>query len=482
MTPLSAPTSTPTPWWGILPFVVMLLAIALLPLIPSTAHAWEKNRNKLLLALVLGIPVALWMAVDHGVLHVSHALWEYVSFIMLLLSLFTVSGGIYLSGDLRATPRNNVAILGLGAVIASFIGTTGASMLLIRPLLRANSERHHIKHTVIFFIFTVSNCGGLLTPLGDPPLFLGLLRGVPFLWTFTLFPEWLLVNGLLLATYYALDRRNYESEAREDLALDAATATPLRVHGTFNMVYLAMIVAAVALAPSINIDKLAAGTATLVEAVPWRELIMLAATVLSYATGDKMARFKGNQFSWGPIVEVAALFIGIFLTMMPALLFLKEVAPKLPLNTIGFYLSSGSLSSVLDNAPTYATFFEIARAMGPSVGGELVAGVPVMFLTAISLGSVFFGAMTYVGNGPNFMVKAVAEHSGIEMPQFGGYVVWAFRYLFPILVVNMLVFLAGGFWTWVGVGLAVLLVGQAFWLRRSAAPVPEEHQRIHVDD
>nr|NLI49692.1 sodium:proton antiporter [Propionibacterium sp.] len=482
MTPLSAPTSTPTPWWGIIPFVVMLLAIALLPLIRSTAHAWEKNRNKLLLALVLGIPVALWMAVDHGVLHVTHALWEYVSFIMLLLSLFTVSGGIYLSGDLRATPRNNTVILGIGAIVASFIGTTGASMLLIRPLLRANSERHHIKHTVVFFIFTVSNCGGLLTPLGDPPLFLGLLRGVPFMWTFTLFPEWLLVNGLLLATYYALDRRNYESESRDDLALDAATATPLRVHGAFNMIYLAMIVAAVALAPSINIDKLAEGTATLAEAVPWRELIMLAATVLSFVTGDKVARFKGNQFSWGPILEVAALFIGIFLTMMPALLFLKEVAPKLPLNTIGFYLSAGSLSSVLDNAPTYATFFEIARALGPSVGGELVAGVPVMFLTAISLGSVFFGAMTYVGNGPNFMVKAVAEHSGIEMPHFGGYVVWAFRYLFPILIANMLVFLAGGIWTWVGVALGVALLGQALWLRRSAAPVPEEHKRIHVDD
>ena len=473
---------TATPWWGIIPFVVMLLSIAILPLLPATSHWWERHRNQLLLALVLGIPVALWMAVDHGVLHVTHALWEYVSFIMLLLSLFTVSGGIYLSGDLRATPRNNLLLLALGGVIASFIGTTGASMLLIRPLLRANSERHHIKHTVVFFIFIVSNCGGLLTPLGDPPLFLGLLRGVPFLWTFSLFPSWFLVNGLLLATYYALDKRNYESESREDLALDAATATPLRVHGLFNLVYLAAIVAAVALAPSIDIEALAAGHADLAHSVPWRELIMLAATVLSFLTGDKHARFVGNQFSWGPIQEVAALFIGIFLTMMPALLFLKEVAPSLPLNTIGFYFSAGSLSSVLDNAPTYATFFEIARAMGPTVGGELVAGVPVLFLTAISLGSVFFGAMTYVGNGPNFMVKAVAEHAGVGMPHFGGYVVWALRYLFPILVVNALVVLAGGWWVWLGLALAVALVGQAFWLRRTAAPVPEESQAIHVED
>lgn len=474
--------TTATPWWGTLPFAAMLLSIALLPLIPSTAHWWERRRSQLLVALLLGIPVALWMGVEHGLLHVGHALWEYVSFILLLLSLYTVSGGIYLSGDLRATPRNNTLLLALGGLVASFIGTTGASMLLIRPLLRANSERHHIKHTVVFFIFVVSNCGGLLTPLGDPPLFLGLLRGVPFLWTFSLFPEWLLVNGLLLATYYAIDRRNYESESREDLAADDAAATPLRVHGALNLLYLAAIIGAVAAAPSLNLDHLAAGTATLAESVPWRELIMLAATVLSFVTGDKYARFHGNQFTWGPIQEVAALFIGIFLTMMPALLFLKEVAPSLPLNSVGFYLSAGSLSSVLDNAPTYATFFEIAKAMGPSVGGELVAGVPVLFLTAISLGSVFFGAMTYVGNGPNFMVKAIAEDAGVAMPHFGGYVVWAARFLLPILLVNMLVFLVGGVWVWVGVALAAALLGRAAWLRRSVAPSPEEAKTIHVPE
>ena len=468
-------------WWGILPFAVMLLAVALMPLIPATSTWWEHHRNQLLLALALGVPVAAWMGVTHGPLTVAEALWEYVSFIVLLASLFTVSGGIYLEGDLLASPRNNTALLALGGLTASVIGTTGASMLLIRPLLRANQERRHIVHTVVFFIFVVSNCGGLLTPLGDPPLFLGLLRGVPFTWTLTLFPQWLFVNALLLITYYAIDARNDESESPVDRLLDVTHATPLRVHGLPNLAYLAAIVAAVALLPSLDLEALAAGHATLAHAVPWRELTMAGAAALSFFTGDRRARFEGNHFTWGPILEVAALFVGIFLTMIPALKFLDAVAPSLPLGEVTFFVASGGLSSVLDNAPTYATFFEIARSMGGS--GALVAGVPVAFLTAISLGSVCCGAMTYVGNGPNFMVKAVAEHSGVSMPHFGGYVVWAARYLLPVLVALVLVFIAPEAWArWVGIALAAALVGQAFWLRRRVAPDPEQAGYVHVDD
>ena len=469
------------PWWGVLPFAAMLLSIALLPLIGATAPWWERHRHQLLLALTLGVPVAVWMGVTHGPLTVAEALWEYVSFIVLLAGLYTVSGGIYLSGDLRATPRNNTALLALGGAAASVIGTTGASMLLIRPLLRANQERHHIVHTVVFFIFVVSNCGGLLTPLGDPPLFLGLLRGVPFTWTLTLFPQWLFVNALLLITYYALDRRNYDSEAPADLARDDAAATPLRVHGALNLAYLAVIVAAVALLPSLDLEALAAGHAGLAHSVPWRELAMAGAATLSYATGDRRARFEGNHFTWGPMLEVAALFVGIFLTMIPALKFLDAAAPSLPLHDVSFFVASGGLSSVLDNAPTYATFFEIARSMGGA--GPLVAGVPVSYLTAISLGSVCCGALTYVGNGPNFMVKAVAEHSGVTMPHFGGYVVWAARYLLPVLVALVLVFIDPAPWArWAGVALAAALLGQTFWLRRRAAPDPEQAVRVHVDD
>ncbi len=474
----------PVPSWGILPFVVMLVSIAVLPLIPATAGWWERRRSQLTLALVLGVPVAAWMWASQGPQVVVHSLWEYTSFIILLLSLFTVSGGIYLEGNLRATPRNNTLLLMLGAVAASFVGTTGASMLLIRPLLRANMERHHIRHTVVFFIFVVSNCGGLLTPLGDPPLFLGLLRGVPFLWTLSLFPQWLFVNTLLLVTYYALDRRNYESESAEDLQADDAAATPLRVRGAVNLAYLAVIVVAVALAPSLNLEAIAAGHATPLECVPVRELLMLGASAVSFLTGDKRARFVGNHFTWGPIQEVAALFLGIFLTMIPALLILKAAAPDLPLGTTAFFVASGGLSAVLDNAPTYATFFEIARGLGATAAGYgLVAGVAVPFLTAISLGSVCGGAMTYVGNGPNFMVKAVAEHSGVNMPHFGGYVGWALRFLAPVLAAMVLVFLDPAPWaTATGVVLALALVGQAFWLRRKAAPDPEIHGRVHVDD
>ena len=431
------------PWWGLIPFVAMLGAIAVFPLVPATAHRWEQPRYQLGLALALGVPVAAWMILGGLPGAVAHALVEYSQFIVLLLSLFIVSGGIYLAGDLPAHPRTNTAFLAVGAVLASVIGTTGAAMLLIRPLLNTNAERRHRVHTVVFAILIIANCGGLLTPLGDPPLFLGFLRGVPFTWTLQLLPEWLFVNGLLLVVYFLLDLRRYAQESPESIAADEARVTRLRLEGQVNFVFLAMIVLAVAFLPSLDLHAIETGHAGFTAFIPWRELVMLTAAVVSLRAGDPVVRYHHNGFTWGPIREVAALFIGIFLTMIPALRYLSQVAPSLPLNEITFFAFTGGLSSVLDNAPTYVTFFEMARELP---GDPRVAGVPEVYLVAISLGSVFCGAITYIGNGPNFMVKAVAEHGGVSMPSFGGYVVWTFRYLVPTLVAMVCIFVADPAW------------------------------------
>ena len=430
-------------WWGLIPFVTMLLSIAVLPLHPVTAHHWERPKVQAAVALGLGLPTALWvvLAGEHAL--VWHALLEYAQFVTLLLSLFVVAGGLFLAGDIRATPRNNTAFLAVGGVLASFIGTTGAAMLLIRPLLNTNSERRHKVHTMVFAIFVVANCGGLLTPLGDPPLFLGMLRGVPFTWTFSLAPEWLFVNALLLVTYYGVERRAYRDEQAADLEADEAQQTPLGLHGRANIVWLAVIVAAVAFLPSVDAHAIESGHTGVLQLVPWRELVMLGAAGASYRLGDKRTRFEDNGFTWAPIVEVAALFIGIFLTMIPALRFLRQVAPSLPLGEVTFFLFSGGLSAVLDNAPTYATFFEMASQLP---GEPRVANVPELYLTAISLGSVLCGAITYIGNGPNFMVKSVAENAGVTMPSFGGYVVRALRWLVPVLAAMVLVFIADPLW------------------------------------
>ena len=447
-------------WYSVLPFAAMLVAIAVLPLIPSTQHWWERNRNQLLVALVLGLPVAAWMLSLFGPMPVAEALVEYSQFIILLLSLFTISGGIHLAGDMPARPRVNAAFLGIGALLASFIGTTGAAMLLIRPLLKTNSERSFKAHTVIFFIFTVANAGGLLTPLGDPPLFLGFLRGVPFTWTFHLFPQWLFVNLLLVATYMALDKVMFQREDPGDVAWDAAHTEPLEVMGKINFLFLGLVVLAVAFVPSIDVEAIAHGAGTWTLWVPWREIVMGIAMAGSLGLGSRTVRYHLNKFAWGPILEVAAIFIGIFLTMIPALKVLGQVAPKLPLNDITFFVFTGGLSSVLDNAPTYATFFEMGQALQASSDAtNLVAGVLPSHLAAISLGAVFCGALTYIGNGPNFMVKAVAEEDGVKMPSFGGYALWAFTWLAPILVAMAFLFIAGQLWAKIiGVVLTLLLV------------------------
>lgn len=453
------------PVWGLLPFVAMLLCIAVAPLVPALAHHWERPRNQLVVALALGVPVALWMILGGEPSSVVHAGFEYFQFISLLLALFVVSGGIHLGGDIEASPRNNTIFLAIGGVIASFIGTTGAAMLLIRPILQTNRQRRHVAHTVVFAIFVVANCGGLLTPLGDPPLFLGMLRGVPFTWTLHLVPEWALTNGLLLLTYHALDRRLHATEYPTAVRLDKTQQQPLRVHGAVHFAFFAIIIVAVAVVPSVDLHAIEAGHATWSDWLPLRELCMLLAAGLSLTVGSTRVRYELNRFVWAPILEVAALFIGIFLTMIPALKYLEEIAPKLPLDEVTFYWITGGLSSFLDNAPTYATFFSIAAQLPgePRIGFD--PGVPEHYLVAISVGAVFFGAMTYIGNGPNFMVKSVAESAGVRMPSFGGYLWWSARYLLPILVAVCGLFVAQTtVWHVIGALAAAFVLGRAIWL------------------
>ena len=450
------------PWWSLLPFVAMLACIALLPIIPATSHWWEKRSSQLLVALVLGVPTLVFMQLRAGSGALIETGVEYAQFIALLFALFVISGGVRLEGDIEATPRNNTIFLAIGGVLASFVGTTGAAMLLIRPILATNKEREKRVHTVLFTIFVVANCGGLLTPLGDPPLFLGFLQGVPFTWTLGLWKEWAFVLALLLITYYSIDSLAYAMEPRSAIAKDRSEVTPLRLAGTINLVFFAIVIIAVAFIPSWDGELLAAGEAHGTELVPWRELVMLGAAAASYALGDKKVRFEENAFTWAPIAEVATLFIGIFSTMAPALRFLEQVAPSLPLGRVTFFLFSGSLSSVLDNAPTYLTFFEMAKALGGP--DPLIAGVPEYFLVPISLGAVLCGAITYIGNGPNFMVKSVAEADGVPMPSFGAYVVRAFEFLVPTLAAMAFLFIAESFLSHViGALISLAILGFAGW-------------------
>jgi Na+/H+ antiporter NhaD/arsenite permease-like protein len=413
------------PAWSMAPFVILLGCIAVFPILPAAAKLWERNWVKLVVALGLGVPTAIgaWLVAGHEA--VAHSMLEYVQFIVLLASLFTVTGGIYVAGDIRATPRNNTLVLALGALLASFVGTTGAAMLLARPILNINREREYRSHTMVFMIFIVANCGGLLTPLGDPPLYVGLMRGVPFLWTFTLFGPWLFVNALLLFTYYALDRREYAKESTFALAWDEQTRTPISLRGASNIIWLAVIIASVALLGDYIWLKIG---------------VQVAVSVASYLITNKQLRFDANEFTWSPIIEVAFLFIGIFLTMIPALEFLRENAHAMPLNEYTFFGFTGALSAVLDNTPTYLAFFDMAGTL--SIPGPVVAGVPELYLTAISLGAVTCGAITYIGNGPNFMIKAVAEERDVQMPSFGRYVAWSVEFLVPILVSLVCLFIS----------------------------------------
>ena len=397
------------PLYTVLPFVFMLLTIAVLPLwIP---HWWERNRNKLLVACVLGLPVLALYVMRRPAALVAMG-EEYVSFIVLLAALYVVSGGVLLQGDLVATPLTNTGFLAVGAVLASVVGTTGASMLLIRPLLQTNRERARVKHTVIFFIFIVSNIGGMLTPLGDPPLFLGYLQGVPFTWTFRLWLPWLLMVATLLLLYFVWDSRQYAQERPEAIRRDRARVEPLRVRGGLNALWLVGVVLAVAFLRE-----------------PAREVVMLVLMAISLRWTPRDIR-RANGFTTYPIVEVAVLFFGIFLTMIPALELLRarghELGVRQPWQ---FFWATGALSSFLDNAPTYLAFLALGQSLGLPAD---VVGVPWSILAAISVGAVAMGANTYVGNAPNFMVRSIAEESGIKMPSFFGYMLYSGVVLLPL--------------------------------------------------
>ena len=431
--------------WSMIPFGLMLLTIAIAPLIAE--HWWESNRHKLTVALFLGIPTAICLIWGGMVHDLEHQLFgDYVPFIILLLALYVITGGIHLSGDIKAKPWVNTTFLGLGWVLASIMGTTGAAMLLIRPLLTTNQQRDHRVHTVLFFIAICANCGGLLTPLGDPPLFMLFLRGAEFTWFASMWLPWLFTGGLLLAVYFALDTYYYSKEHWVALSADAREHVPLKLGGSWNFLYLVGVVLTVAFVNAGSIPEMGAEDAPM-----WlkylREIILLSLTLMSLYTTKKKVRYELNKFTWGPIIEVAVLFLGIFTTMTPALAYLNANAASLGLSeTWQFYYSTGLLSSFLDNTPTAVAFHSVAAGLTPdqmaTFGSSMMAGIPEILLTAICIGSVFFGAMTYIGNGPNFMVKAIAEESGVKMPSFFGYM-WRFSLivLLPIYILVQLIFL-----------------------------------------
>ena len=484
------------PYYMVAPFALLLLAIAILPLIPATEHWWESNLHRFYVAAALGLITLIYYGFAHpGVLE-SHwhgisadhtcaatagaRMWtifsnailnEFIPFIVLLFALFTIAGGIRVEGNLKAKPLTNTIFIAIGTFLASFIGTTGAAMLLIRPLLETNRERKYKVHTVVFFIFAVCNCGGCLLPTGDPPLFLGYLSGVGFLWTMCLWKEWLFVNAVLLAVYFIWDSCfAYPKETGLDIAQDNAEAGKLKFYGLFpNVPLLVGVILAVAL---LDPSKAVPGT-------EWhapmylREIVQLGLVFISLTVGSTQVRLN-NRFNFGAITEVAALFFGIFICMQVPLQILNEKGGELGMgveDTHAFYWATGSLSSVLDNAPTYVVFQTVgktatadaekadklvtykegdaagkaaAEAKAKEMNIEAVsteAGVASKLLVAVSLGAVFMGAMTYIGNGPNFMVKAIAEEEGVKMPSFFGYIGYSALILLPIFLAMTFIFL-----------------------------------------
>ncbi|MDR0806786.1 MAG: sodium:proton antiporter [Enterobacteriaceae bacterium] len=429
--------------WGI-PFVGILLSIALCPLlIPSI---WHHHFGKItaLWSLLFLIPFTVSFGMNTSVGLVAHAiLAEYIPFIILLLALFTVSGGILVKGNLHGSPKLNTGLLALGVILASLMGTTGAAMLMIRPLIRANDNRKHRVHTIIFFIFLIANIGGGLTPLGDPPLFIGFLKGVNFFWTVHhMFLPVLISSIILLGLFYLVDSYYYKRED-EIKPRDPTPDSKLHIYGKFNFILLIGVIGSVLLSgiwqPNIEINV--SGVHIALQNIS-RDILLLIITALSMKLTAKQVR-SVNQFSWEPILEVGKLFAGIFITIGPVLAILRagqdgQMAGLVsivtnpqgePINAMYFWLS-GALSGFLDNAPTYLVFFNLAAGDAATLMGPLQ-----QTLLAISMGSVFMGALTYIGNAPNFMVKSIASQSGIEMPSFFGYMKWSFGILIPLFLI-----------------------------------------------
>ena len=418
------------------PFILMLLSIAIFPLFLN--HWWEKNRNKLIVAGVLSLPVIIFLLANSlSDKLIETMIFDYLPFIILLGSLFTITGGIYLTGDIEAKPIINILFLAIGAVIASVMGTTGAAMLLIRPIIQTNKERSFKVHTILFFIAIIANCGGLLTPLGDPPLFMMYLRGAPFTWFLILFPEWLVANGLLLLIYFFVDSYYYKREKPEAIIRDETNIRPLRIEGKLNFIWLIGVVLAVAFLNEQYISLISQN-----EFYKFiRETAIICMAALSLFFTSHLTRIS-NNFTWGPIQEVAYLFLGIFITMIPCILYLEFNAKQLGVNFAHqFYYTAGSLSSILDNTPTAVTFYSLALGLGKQ-SAEMVAGIPYDLMKAISVGAVFFGSMTYIGNGPNFMVKSVAEENNIKMPDFFSYIFkFSLIVLLPTFILIQLIFI-----------------------------------------
>ncbi len=432
----------------VIPFAGLLLCIATGPLLFH--HVWEHHYGKISAFWAAMVIIPLYLSFDASAATKGIAfamLLEYVPFIILLFALYTVAGGIFVRGNIHGSPLTNTGILAIGTILASFVGTTGASMVLIRPIIRANDNRAHNVHVVVFFIFLVSNVGGALTPLGDPPLFVGFLKGISFFWTTThLFTETVLVAGILLALFYVYDSYLYKKEGV--IAPDRTPDSKVRIMGLESLIFVAIIIGAVLLRaewkPGISFKVLGVDMALQDIA---SNLIMLAAAFASLKFARKEYR-EANGFNWGPILEVAKLFAGIFVCIVPVLAILAAgksgaAAPLVALvtnpdgspNNVMYFWLTGLLSSFLDNAPTYLVFFELAGGNPQELMGKLA-----ITLAAISTGAVYMGANTYIGNAPNFMVYAIAKDMGVKMPSFFGYMLWSGAILIPIFVLVTFVF------------------------------------------
>jgi Na+/H+ antiporter NhaD/arsenite permease-like protein len=439
------------PLVSVLPFVALLLAIAVAPL--AAPRWWHSNGNKALVAALVALPVLVHLGLaagEPGRAVLGEKAHEYLGFIVVIGALFVIAGGITIEGSLSGTPLVNTGVLGLGAILANAVGTTGASVLLIRPLLRANKGRRRTTHIVVFFIFIVANCGGLLTPVGDPPLLLGFLKGVPFDWTLRLWPQWLTTTAVLLVVFNVWDQVVFDREERERPGSQLEQVMihePLRVRGAASIATLAGVLFTI-----VSAGRAAAAGRPWAAGVQEAIIVMLALTAYLTTPGEARER---NAFTFGPLVEVAVLFAGIFVTMAPVLEILNawsQGARTILGMGFGvsqpwqFFWAAGALSSVLDNAPTYLAFAASAAGLqgvpahGAFIGTLTLDPEAARILAAIATGSVFMGANTYIGNAPNFMVKAIAEENGIKMPSFFGYMGYSCGILLPIFVAITLLF------------------------------------------